>query len=262
MLTKFAKAIYENNQGGRIVTTVKNLELTIKQLDKRINKIVDLFIDASDNHTLLEQLKTKHKDLSVEKADYENELVKYKLLNKTNANKSVEEIYLKLKGIYDAKINNKEERKEYFKKFINSVYVFEDKVVIYYNFDSNTKLVTYKEMQESIAEIKKQENEIIYNKKKRDKDSHDDISSIAAIQTIFFNEKDNKKSKNNNKKSSNKTSSKVLHQEKNCYQTSTSYRGVFCYLYTQRLIENKKSNKILTISYKITINQGYCLMSV
>ena len=93
MLTKLATAIYENNQNGRVVQTINNLKLSIKQLTKKVEKIVNLFISASDNDDLLNQLKEKHKTFMQEKKDYEKELIKYKLLNETNSNKSVNEIY-------------------------------------------------------------------------------------------------------------------------------------------------------------------------
>ncbi|MGD9901718.1 MAG: recombinase family protein [Spirochaetales bacterium] len=205
-LMKFATAIYENNQNGKVVQTINHLNTSINQINKKIEKTVNLFINASDNEELLNQLKEKHREFTQEKKDYEKELLKYKLLNENNSNKSIEEIYQTLKEIYDAKISTAKDRKEYFNKYVNSVYVFEEIIVIYYNYDEKSKMVSYQEMLKSLSNLEKQPNEIIYKKSKNIKEVEENLDITSVLQAVFFNENTGKQA-----------SSKVLQKEKSGY---------------------------------------------
>ncbi|MCK9533018.1 MAG: recombinase family protein, partial [Gammaproteobacteria bacterium] len=123
LLSKFKEA-RDNSQ-------IKELEKEKKALTERLNKITDSFSDATG--ILRQELNKKAQALGDEIHELDREIVKLKILEDT---KLYDKKFLE-KWIDD--VIRKDENNLYKAKavnyFINSVFVFDDKAVVYLNFD-------------------------------------------------------------------------------------------------------------------------------
>ncbi len=103
----------------------------------------------ADSEELQKRMNEKSKSLEIEKQDLQAELKKLKLVKIITHTK--EDVKNLLGEYLDGNINDIEYQRKIINKFVNSVYIFDDKIAIYYNL-FNLRKFTYKEALENIAE--------------------------------------------------------------------------------------------------------------
>jgi DNA invertase Pin-like site-specific DNA recombinase len=127
---------------------IKELERRIEKLDRDCRKIVDMLIDvpASGRQPLYDKLEM----YGAEKNDLEIDLAKLRIANKIRYTE--EDIIAWLKQFCRGDLFDMEFRKRIIDVFINSVYLYDDKIIIYYNVRGG-KQVSYIEMLESTSDV-------------------------------------------------------------------------------------------------------------
>ena len=141
--------------------------LKIKEYNRQIKKVDDLLEDCyqkfkkTKNDTLIKKINAEADFLCEQKEDLEQEKKKLEIASKVNHTKQDILQYLKMfiSGDFED-INYKKKIIEY---FINSVYVYDDKIAIYYNLFGEHKIT----LEESNEIIEKNENFRILNGKVR-----------------------------------------------------------------------------------------------
>ena len=127
---------------------IKDYESRIAKIDREIVKLVDVIMRA-EGEDLIKQINQKSKDLSIQKKDLEYELARIKLINKV----------LKTRDDYRKLINKfiqldtdkHEERKLLINGLVNSVWVFEQGIICFYN-SENTRPITLDELKQVLKE--------------------------------------------------------------------------------------------------------------
>ena len=124
------------------------IENKLQNIDKEINKVYGIF-SKTDSKEILKRANEDIKQLEIDKENLQRELSVVKM--SCHVFKSKEE----LKTIFDMFISGEKTdnnfRKRLVKLFINSIFVFEDFIVIYYNLFDNT-YTTFEEMQEHLQQ--------------------------------------------------------------------------------------------------------------
>lgn len=137
-------AKYEDEFNDR---RIKEFERQIVKIDKEVNNLVTAIASGSSKvvNVLMERIET----LELQKADIENELVTMRIAN--GHRYTQEQIIAWLKVFTRGDLMDKDFQKRIIDVFINSIYVYDDKMVIYYNIKGG-KQVSYMEMLESTDE--------------------------------------------------------------------------------------------------------------
>ena len=144
-----AKKVIEtyNDEFGR--KKISSMEQQIRKCIEEKNKAVDKYI-KTDSEELMKSLQKKVEDYSTHIRDLELELSKLKIGNKVRLNEKEIKKWLSsfIKGdLFDMKF-----RQHLIDAFINVVYVYDDKIVLYFNVNDGEQ-VSYIEMQEDIKKL-------------------------------------------------------------------------------------------------------------
>ena len=128
---------------------IKEIEKRIKKVDDDLEKCFRMALNYTSKD-MIAKADQYAKDLEVQKEDLQNDLRKLKLANGV---KHTKEDLLKF---FDMFINQNKEDKEYQRKiislFLNKVYVFDDKFLIYCNTDFDGAKITFEQMKKDVAE--------------------------------------------------------------------------------------------------------------
>lgn len=127
---------------------IKRLEKLVDKLDKEIKAAVDSSIQVPSE--MRQPFFDKIGDLQPQKVDTENQLTELKLLAGLRYTK--EQIVAWMKLFCNGDPLDKNFQRRIIDVFVNAVYVYDDKLVIYYNVKGG-KQVSYMEMLESTEEI-------------------------------------------------------------------------------------------------------------
>lgn len=129
--------------------TQKELEKELRDINKELDSVVDGIIKTTVS-IVLDRLNAKATALSARKEDLELEIAKLKVASSVKI--TVEEVYTFLERFCDGDLMDEDFRRKIIDVFINAVYLYDDKVVIYYNL-KDSKQVSYIEMLESTDEL-------------------------------------------------------------------------------------------------------------
>lgn len=132
---------------------IKEIERRIEKLERDCRKVVDMLIDVptSGREPLYEKLEI----YGAEKADLEIDVAKLRIAN--DIRYTEEDIILWLKQFCRGDLFDMEFRKRIIDVFINSVFLYDERIVIYYNVRGG-KQMSYIEMLESTADIESFDN--------------------------------------------------------------------------------------------------------
>ncbi len=133
------------------VIKIKELERKIEKIDKDLDKCFNSFFNA-DSEELQKRINEKAKSLEIEKKDIQAEINKLKVMQVITYTK--DDIKNLLAEFLDGNINDINYQRKIINKFVNTIYIFDDKIAIYYNL-FNTRKFTYEEALENIAENEK-----------------------------------------------------------------------------------------------------------
>lgn len=127
---------------------VAALERRVAKIERDIAKCFELILESSSK-TVQKHAEEKMEALELQKTDVSIDLSKLKIANGIRYTK--QDIMAWLKQFCKGDIMDMEFRKRIIDVFINSVYLYDDKVVIYYNL-KNSKQVSYIDMCESLED--------------------------------------------------------------------------------------------------------------
>lgn len=127
--------------------TVAECEKRIAALDRELNKLIDAALEMPKNAR--QPLYDRMEQIGAEKEDAEIDLAKLKVANSIRY--TVEDVESWLRSFCKGDLFDMDFRRRIIDVFINSVYLFDDKVVIYYNIKDG-KQISYIEMLDSIED--------------------------------------------------------------------------------------------------------------
>ena len=144
VISKAVVAEYKKTFNG---AELKAAERLVNQLDAQLRKIVDMLLDApeSGRPALYERME----QIGAEKEAAEKELAKLRISSKVSITEKMVKDWLK--HYCQGDLMDLEFREHLIDVFINSVFLFDDKVVIYYNVEGGEQ-VSFIEMLEDVGD--------------------------------------------------------------------------------------------------------------
>ena len=128
---------------------IKELERKIAKLDREANSAVDALI-AADSKAVKDRIQKKLEELELQKADVEIDLSKLKIAVGIRYTK--EQVIAWLKSFCNGDPLDEAFQRRIIDTFINSIYLYDDKLVIFYNI-RNSKQVSYVDMLDAMDEL-------------------------------------------------------------------------------------------------------------
>lgn len=139
-------AMYENEFSN---TRVKELEKQLKEVEREMDKTYDLLLNAGGRKAIIEKANARFDALEAQKADIEIDLAKLRVASKIRY--TAAEIKAWLQQFCKGDLFDMDFRRRIIDTFINSIYLYDDRLVIYYNIKDGQQ-VSYIEMLESAEE--------------------------------------------------------------------------------------------------------------
>ena len=150
-MEEIANGMLEEWNKDKTSIQIKALEKQLDAIDKDIDKCFNLFL-KTDNEELQKRLNDTVNSYKLQRDDVQNEINKLKLA--TRISRTKEDILEALSQYLDGEVDNIDFQRKIINKFVNSVFVYDDKIAIYYNLFGSHK-ITYEEAQQNIAENEK-----------------------------------------------------------------------------------------------------------
>lgn len=144
-IRQVAKAVvaqYDKEFSG---SKVDEHEKAIRQLDHELNKLVDALVDAPK--VAHKRIYEKMESLEAQKTAMEHDLVKLRIAQEIRFTE--EEVRAWLKTFCTGDLFDPEFRRNIIDTFINSIYLYDDRVIIFYNIKGG-KQVSYIEMSSAV----------------------------------------------------------------------------------------------------------------
>lgn len=142
-----AKAIvaqYDNEFSG---SKIDECEKQIRQLDRELNKLVDALIDAPK--AAHKRIYEKMESLEAQKAAAESDLIKLRIASDIRLTES--EVRAWLREFCTGDLFDPEFRRNIIDAFINCIYLYDDRVIIFYNIKGG-KQVSYIDLENTLNE--------------------------------------------------------------------------------------------------------------
>ena len=145
-----ANGVLNEWQNSLTSQKIKDYENKLNHLEKELDKCFDLFYKA-DSEELQKRMNEKANSLTIQKQDLQEELKKLKIGRTIKHTK--QEIIAMLSVYLDGNINSIDFQRKIINNFVNSVYLFDDKIAIYYNLFDDEQ-ISYDKVIENIFENK------------------------------------------------------------------------------------------------------------
>lgn len=129
---------------------INDYEKRIDRLEREANKLLDIILET-DSKSLIKRYEEKLIKIDAQKEDLTISLSKLKIANKITYTET--DIATWLKSFAKGDINDSNFRQKLFDAFINSVYIDDDKLIIYYNI-KNQNQITFTESREALETFK------------------------------------------------------------------------------------------------------------
>ena len=143
-----AENIFKLYQKDKSKDISENIIKRLKEVEREINESVEALL-KTNSKIAIEKINEKLELLEDQKNYYENELENQKIQESLILTK--EDIISWIKRFTKGNISDPSFQKRIINTFVNSIYVFDDKIVIYYNV-KNTKQITYEETLKDLEE--------------------------------------------------------------------------------------------------------------
>lgn len=150
-IDNIANGMLEKWNKNTTAIQIKSLEKQIEKINQDLDKCFNMIFNI-DSQEMQKRMNDKSKSLEIEKKDLQSELKKLKLVKIITHTK--EDVKNLLGEYLDGNINDLEYQRKIINKFVNSVYIFDDKIAIYYNL-FNLRKFTYKEALQNISDNEK-----------------------------------------------------------------------------------------------------------
>ncbi len=144
-----AEKVVEQYQSEFSLDAIKKLERKLVNIDIEINNCAEALI-KSRSTAVIEKINEKAEQLEVQKEDIEIELSKLQITRDIQF--TVEDIEKWLENFCKGDLFDIEFRRRIIDVFINSIFLYDDKFVIYYNI-KNSKQISYIEMLENTESL-------------------------------------------------------------------------------------------------------------
>lgn len=141
-----SKKIYDYFNSSDIKLKIKDYENKINKLNKELDKCLSLMLKTTSDE-ILTRLDTQTKEYSIQKKDIESEVNKLKLA--TNITKTEKEVKDYLKFFIK---KGKENKSLIFDSFINSIWVYDKKTIVFYNLFDKKPPINFVEFKNYIKE--------------------------------------------------------------------------------------------------------------
>lgn len=132
-----SSSLYEYFQGNSMANKIKDYEKQLSNIELKLDKCFNLMMEAKSSE-MIKRIDDEVRDLSIQKEDLSVELRKFKLADVMKKGKQ------DFKALLNIFTQGNEDDLEYKKRlvnlFINSIWVFDNKTVIYINTGSNNEL--------------------------------------------------------------------------------------------------------------------------
>ena len=145
-IKNISKIIVEQYDSNFSSAKISNLEKQLNQLEFDLNKLVDALIDAPK--AAHKRIYEKMEALEAQKADAENELVRLRIAHDIRFTE--EEVAAWLKQFCSGDPSSPEFQQNIIDTFINSIYVYDDHVIIFYNIKGEKSKVSFSDIAETI----------------------------------------------------------------------------------------------------------------
>ena len=122
---------------------LKTLELNKKELEKKLEELSDGLLKTT-NARVLKKFNEQINDIDNQLAELEIEIAREKAI--ANATMRCSDVIDFISDIMDGDINDKQFQKKIIDTFINAIYVFDDKLIVYYNGSSTSDKVTFDDL--------------------------------------------------------------------------------------------------------------------
>ncbi|MBQ8468239.1 MAG: recombinase family protein [Clostridia bacterium] len=162
-IENIADKLIEYWESGTTGKKIKEYEKRIAKIDSELNKCFDLFY-KTDNDMMRQRLNEKADSYALQREDLQKELTKVKMAERVARTK--DDIIVALGEYLNGNKHDIEYRRKIISKFVNVIYVFDDKVAIYYNL-FGTQRVSLEQAKENIAKNEKNSNIRISNETPR-----------------------------------------------------------------------------------------------
>lgn len=147
-IENIANGMFEKWNTNTTTIKTKEYEKQIERINKELDKCFNMFFNA-DSEELQKRLNDKSKSLEIEKQDLQNEIKKLAMVQAMTHTK--DDVKNVLAEYLDGDKSDLNYQRKIINKFVNSVFVYDDKVVIYYNVFSKTQ-IDHTEALKDIAE--------------------------------------------------------------------------------------------------------------
>ena len=147
-IENIANGMLEKWNKSTTTIKIKEYEKQLEKIERDLDKCFDILFNA-DSVEIQKRMNEKAKSLEIEKQDIQEEIKKLKLVKIITHTK--EEVKILLAQFLDGNINDIKYQRKIINKFVNRVYIFDDKAAIYYNL-FNLRNFTYNEALDNIAE--------------------------------------------------------------------------------------------------------------
>lgn len=153
---------------------IAELEKIKKKLESDIDKCIDSLIENTGKPEIVSRVQERFDNLSAQKNDVETDIAKLKILSK---NSITVEQYKQWLGLFaNGCATDEKFRQKVIDTFVNSVYVFDDKIVIYYNIQGG-KQVSYMEMCDDLEDL--EPPDVFDCESQR-------VTNVTGIRTLLF----------------------------------------------------------------------------
>lgn len=122
---------------------LKTLELNKKDLEKKLEELSDGLLKTT-NARVLKKFNEQINNLDNQLAELEIEIAREKAI--ANATMRCSDVIDFISDIMDGDINDKQFQKKIIDTFINAIYVFDDKFIVYYNGSNTSDKVTFDDL--------------------------------------------------------------------------------------------------------------------
>ena len=141
-----AERVVEQYEKEFDASIIKEKEMSLIKLDAELDKCAESLMHTTVR-SVVDRINARAEELEAAKFELEHELAQLRITSKARI--TVDEIITFLRGFCSGDVEDIQFRRKIVDTFINAVYVFDDKYVVYYNV-RDCKQVTYSDMLASI----------------------------------------------------------------------------------------------------------------
>ena len=152
-MNRIAKAVVQEYNKEFSSSRVDDMEKAIAQIDREMDKLVDALIDAPK--AAHKKIYARMEQLEGQKAEYETDAAKLRVA--MGLRLTEKEVVSWLKTFRDGDPADPDFRRRLVDIFINAVYVYDDRIIVFYNIRGG-KQVSSKDLYEALESPKDKEN--------------------------------------------------------------------------------------------------------